>query len=409
MLAEIISVGDELQRGDIVNTNAAYIAKQLRQFDIVTDCQVTVNDQLTAISKAVRLAIGTYPIVIVTGGLGPTADDGTLTAVAKACQTVLQQSVAQWQHIQQIFKHRQIPLTASNQRQAQFIGQPLANHNGLALGSWYETDDSLVIVLPGPPAECETMVIQEVYPRLQAKFGAHESLPSLTLHFLGRPESLLMKELASIIDQTDQLTVTSYVKPKDIQLRIVATQPGLENELHDLSQQIIDREHDYYLGSGEDFDLAQQVVQLLQQHSLRVTAAESLTGGLFQSTICSVPGASNVFDGGFVTYAPAAKESLLGVRKTTVDQFGVVSSQTAEEMAIGCRKKMGVAIGIGFTGVAGPDDLEGHPAGTVWIGLSTPYGTISRELNLAANWGRQRIRELSVQYGLQMIYQLLTK
>lgn len=407
MQAEIISVGDELQRGDIVNTNAAFIARQLRQLNTVVKRQETVNDQLTAIKEALTTAVHQFDLVIVTGGLGPTADDVTLQAVASALQEPIKVSERQWRQIQQIFAERQIALTSENRRQAQYIGEPLNNSNGLALGSWCQKENSIVVVLPGPPVECEQMVTAEVQPRLQALVGRQTNLYSKTLHFLGRPESLLMEDLAPIIQHPQLISVTSYVKPNDIQLRLVALKPGMEDELQAISQQIIDREQDYYLGEGNQFNLATAVVKLLHKQQLKISAAESLTGGLFQSTICSVPGASNIFDGGFVTYAASAKETLVGVRPQTVEQFGVVSQQTAEEMAQGCRQKLGVDFGMGFTGVAGPGPLEGHPAGTVWISLATSQGTISRQLHLANNWGRQRIRELSVQYGLQLLYQEL--
>ena len=173
---------------------------------------------------------------------------------------------------------------------------------------------------------------------------------------------------------------------------------------------ILEKEGEYYLGMGNNFSLVNKVVNLLKQQKLKITGAESLTGGLFQSTICSVPGASEIFDGGFVTYAASAKVKLLGIPSTVIEHNGVVSSATAEAMAEYSRKKLGADFGLGFTGVAGPDSLEGNPAGTVWIGLARKgEKPISKQLHLAGYLGRQEIRLLSVQYGLQMVLREIKK
>lgn len=411
MRSVIISVGDELLRGEITNTNASYICQQLRKIGLIIQKVITVGDESAAISKLVQAEGKHSDLVLVTGGLGPTTDDVTLAAVAAGTNSQLQTSADQWQHIQSIFQQRQIPLRPENQRQAQYLGQPIPNANGLALGSWLATNHSVTIVLPGPPVELRTMIDREVIPRLKDHFHLQQSLLARSLHFLGRPESLLMADLAPICRNFSQFSVTSYVKPTDITVRVVSkANQGTQQMIDDLCQQIISKEESHYLGAGDHFNLATTVVELLKQRGDKITAAESLTGGMFQSTICSVPGASNVFDGGFVTYAASAKEKLIGVPVDTVDQYGVVSAQTAAAMAEGCRRQMNVEIGLGFTGVAGPDALEGHPAGTVWLGLSQAGRTTQTKLlRLPSNYSRQQIRQLAVQYGLQMLYAALQK
>lgn len=406
MRSVIISVGDELLRGDITNTNAAYLCRQLRSVGVSTQSVITVGDDMTAISEAVQTAKGSSDLVIVTGGLGPTDDDLTLKAVSAATNSQVQFSQVQWQHIQTIFTQRQVPLRPENKRQAQYIGQVIPNANGLALGSWVNDQSSVTVVLPGPPVELTAMVDQELLPRLKDFFHLQQPLLTRSLHFLGRPESLLMNDLAPINQAFPDFTVTSYVKPTDILIRVVAKDnQGDPQRLQKLCHQIISREQPFYIGTGEHFSLAATVVELLKQDGKRITAAESLTGGMFQSTICSVPGASNVFDGGFVTYAASAKERLIGVPAETVSRHGVVSSETAAAMAEGCRQQMNVDLGLGFTGVAGLDALEGHPAGTVWLGLSQAgQPTQTKQLRLPSNYSRQQIRELAVQYGLQMVY-----
>lgn len=415
MEAEIISVGTEIILGQIVNTNAPFLAQQLGKIDVTATHQVTVPDELDLLEAAVRSAWQRADLVFVCGGLGPTADDVTIRGVADALGVELTRDEDHWAWIQETFKQRQKPMMPENVQQAMYLsgGTPLANPVGLALGSWYERDNRRLIVLPGPPREFTAMVNQEVMPRLTKLVGGERQIISRTLNFFGRPESLLMDEIAEVTEGLDQVVITSYVQPDAIQVRMTVHDlpEATATTLLDRAQTaIVAKEKPYFFGVGDDCSLAATVVEQLKQRHWKVTAAESLTGGMFQSTICSVPGASNVFDGGFVTYAASAKESLLGIDPQLIDQYGVVSSQTAAQMAEKSRQRLGVAIGIGFTGVAGPDPLEGQPAGTVWVGLAVPgQPTVTRQLHLGAYVGRQQIRRQSVQHGLQMIYHALQK
>ena len=318
-----------------------------------------------------------------------------------------------WHHLLGIFAQQQIPVQPENRRQAQYIGELIPNSRGLTLGSWFKAAKSRVVILPGPPAEFQAMVDQEVLPRIIKEFSIQKTIKTRALHFLGRPESTLMSELKPIMKDYPNVAITSYVKPTNIELRltiIAGAHADIKATFDRVTKAILKKEQQYYLGMGNDFNLANEVVGLLKQQKLKITGAESLTGGLFQSTICSVPGASAIFDGGFVTYAAEAKISLLGIPASLINQNGVVSSATAQAMADYSRKKLDADFGIGFTGVAGPDELEGQPAGTVWIGLARKgQPTISKQLRLAGYLGRQEIRLLSVQYGLQMLLKELRK
>lgn len=410
MDAEIISVGNELVLGQITNTNAAYLADKLTQLDLTATYQTTVDDDCSRLERVINHALTRSQLVFICGGLGPTTDDITMPTVARTMGTGLQTDQQHWRWIQEKFKQRQIAMEPENIRQAQYLagGEPLANPVGLALGCWYETNGKVIAVLSGPPAEFKAMVDKSLLPKLQSHYQTGKQIVSRTLNFLGRPESQLMDEIEAATANVKSVVITSYVQPTAIQVRLT---------VHDLpaevAQQRIDQaqaailqvEEPYFFGLGDDLSLAKVVVELLRERQLKLTAAESLTGGMFQSTICSVPGASNVFNGGFVTYAASVKENLLDIPATLINQYGVVSSETAAAMSEGCRKKLNADIGIGFTGVAGPDSLEGQPAGTVWIGLAIKgRPTITRQLHLAPYIGRQAIRILSVQYGLQMIY-----
>lgn len=413
MNAEIISVGTELALGQVINTNMPLLAKTLAKIDIAAPYQVTVMDQSSQIISAIQAAWQRADLIFVCGGLGPTADDVTLKSTAQALKTSLATDDQHWAWIKETFKTRQIKMLPENIQQAQYLagGQPLANPTGLALGSWCEVDKRVVIVLPGPPAEFSAMLKESVRPRLIAKYGTGRQITSRTMNFLGRPESTLMEEIGVATKKFSQVTVTSYVQPSRIQVRL--TVPDLattaaEKLLAKVAGAILQVDRPYFFGYGDDCSLVQQVVTMLKKQQNTITGAESLTGGLFQSTICSVPGASNVFNGGFVTYAASAKEQLLGIDPTVIDHHGVVSAATARQMAEKSREKMGADFGLAFTGVAGPDALEGQPAGTVWLGLAQRgQATQTKLLHLPAYSGRQEIRNLSVQYGLQMVYQAL--
>ncbi len=413
MDAEIISVGTELALGQVTNTNAPLLAQQLATLDITASYQVTVLDDGRQIEAAVETAWHRADLIFVCGGLGPTTDDVTLKSTARALQTTLATDQAHWVWIQQTFRQRQIDLLAENIQQARYLtgGQPLANPVGLALGSWYDHGGKVVVVLPGPPAEFKTMLMRSVLPRLVAKYGQGRRITSRTLNFLGRPESQLMDEIEAATKQFTNVTVTSYVQPSQIQVRINVydLSKAMAKQLLDaVTAAILTVERPFYFGTGDQCTLAQVVVDQLKRRQQTITGAESLTGGLFQSTICSIPGASNVFAGGFVTYAAWAKEKLIGVDKQVVDQYGVVSSPTAAQMAEKSRQQLNADFGLAFTGVAGPEALEGQPAGTVWLGLAQKGQPVqTKELHLAPYIGRQAIRNLSVQYGLQMVYQAL--
>lgn len=415
MDAEIISVGTEIVLGQIANTNAPFLARQLGTLGITADRQLAIPDRQELMVASIRTAWQRSPLVFVCGGLGPTADDVTLAAVAQALGVKLTVDSDHWQWIQGTFAQRHQPMMPENIQQAKYLmgGEPLANSVGLALGSWYEHDGHRLVVLPGPPREFVPMVTGEVMPRLAKIVGQRVQITSRTLNFFGRPESQLMGEIAAVTADLSGVMITSYVQPDAIQVRMtVRNQPRTAaNHLLDTAQAlIVNEEAPYFFGVGDDCRLAAVVVDQLRDRGWRLTAAESLTGGMFQSTICSVPGASNVFDGGFVTYAARAKEELLGIDHQVIAEHGVVSAQTAAQMAERSRQRLGVQVGLGFTGVAGPDRLEGQPAGTVWVGLAiSGQPTTTRLFHLGAYRGRQPVRRRSVQAGLQMLYRALQK
>lgn len=416
MEAEIISVGTEIVLGQIVNTNARFLADQLRRLDINAYWQTTTDDEPRRIKEAILHAQTRAQLIFICGGLGPTLDDQTMKSTADAVGVELALDEAQWQKIQADFKTRQVPMMPENIRMAYYLkgGQILDNPTGMALGAYLNHQGHTYVVLPGPPREFKPMVTQSLLPKLQDQFGSAKAIYSHTMHFLGMPEAQLMDEIEAALKtaKIDDVLATSYDQPSELQVRLTirdVTASQAQIRLSQAENTIQQRVGEYCFGIGQDITLAGQVVKLLKERHLKITGAESLTGGMFQSTICSVPGASEIFDGGFVTYAASAKAKILGVPQKTIDQYGVVSSQTAQAMAEGCREKMQADVGVSFTGVAGPDALEGQPAGTVWIGLAIKgRPTQTKILRLSQQLAtRQWIRQRSVQMGLLMVYRAL--
>ena len=274
MNAEIISVGDELQRGEITNTNSAFLAKKLNSLGITVASQVTVGDDPTAIINCVREAQDRAEIIFICGGLGPTADDVTLSAVARGVGVMVKTDDQTWHHLLGIFAQRQIPVQPENKRQAQYIGELIPNSRGLALGSWFKTAKSRVVILPGPPAEFQAMVDREVLPRIIKEFSIQKTIKTRALHFLGRPESTLMSELKPIMKDYPNVAITSYVKPTNIELRltiIAGAHADIKATFDRVTKAILKKEQQYYLGMGNDFNLANEVVGLLKQQKLKIT------------------------------------------------------------------------------------------------------------------------------------------
>ena len=406
MKAEIIAVGTELLTGQIVNTNAQFLSEQLAQIGVDVYFQTTVGDNPTRLSQVIQLAQNRSDLIILTGGLGPTDDDLTKQTLATVLNVSLKLDSDALDKINQRFAVSGKVKTANNDRQALVLdgGVALANKTGLAAGSYLEKDHKTYVLLPGPPSELRPMVLEELLPLL----SKGKRLYSRVLRFIGIGESLLTTLLADIITQQTDPTVAPYAKTGEVTLRLSTkadSQQEADQKLDQLEHAILsDNEQiaQSFYGYGDETTLASVVVHLLKEKGLTITAAESLTAGLFQASLATVNGVSQVFDGGFVTYSIEQKAKLLGIPLADLEAHGVVSAFTAEQMAQQSRKLTQSDIGIGLTGVAGPDSLEGQAVGTVYIGLSTATKTFSLALALGQR-SRQEIREISVLTALDMV------
>ncbi len=413
MNAEIIAVGTELLLGQIANTNGAYLAQKLAGIGVNVYYQTVVGDNPKRLQTVFKGAQKRSDLVILIGGLGPTKDDLTKQVVAKALHVELATDTAALEKITAFQKQSGRLNTANNRLQALKLAdaESLPNETGFAVGDFYRNPNGAdVVLLPGPPSEFTVMVDRQLMPRLMKQGTEHGVIFSKVMRFIGIGESELVTDLSDLIDQQTNPTIAPYAKVGEVTLRITATAESIaaaESRVDQMVNEVLKRDGKYCYGYGDDNSLAQVVVHQLIEKHLSVTAAESLTAGEFQSTLGDVPGVSAVFPGGFVTYANEAKVSLLSIPQHIVDDYGVVSKETAVWMAQQAKRKLATDVAVSFTGVAGPDKLEGQPAGTVWIGIAYKDQPAEAFLFNFAN-GRAQIRRSSVLAGLNLIRQKLT-
>lgn len=408
MQAEIIAVGTEILLGQIDNTNASYVARGLAELGINVFHQQVVGDNPTRLETALQEAEERADLVIVMGGLGPTKDDLTKQVVAQHLQRELVLDEAAMEKITAHYQTAGRVIGNNDRLQALYIAgaKVLANHNGMAVGDFiHQANWTDFLVLPGPPRELKLMFDTEAKPALQEIYQSTAQLTSRVLRFFGIGEAALAQRLDQLIEQQTNPTLATYAKDGEVTLRITAsaaTAAGAKQLLDDSEAQVQALAGEFFYGYGDDNSLAKVVVAQLVKHNLTITAAESLTAGLFQSTLGTVGGVSAVFPGGFVTYAASAKQELIGVPATIIAQHGVVSEETATWMATKAQQTLHTDIAVSFTGVAGPDSLEGKPAGTVWIGLAYRGTNVQTKLCHFSD-DRQMNRWRSVLTGLDMV------
>lgn len=411
MNAEIISVGTELLMGQILNSDAAFIAKELAGLGIDSYFQTVVGDNEAKIKEVIKIAESRSNLLIFTGGLGPTQDDITKQTVAAYLDEPLVIQEEGLEHIRQWFRKSGRIMTKNNERQALIFknGITFKNLNGHALGAFIEKNGKGYLLLPGPPKELETMFVHFVRQFLSANYEHKQVILSKTLRFFGIGESTLTTKLEEVITDQTNPTIAPYAGKYEVTLRITAnadSQEECEALLSLKTEEILSLVGEYYYGEGSENSLVQVVGDLLLEKKVSISAAESLTGGLFQAELVKVSGISEVFSGGIVSYQENIKRRVLGVPEDVLKTFGMVSRECAEAMADHSRLLFDTEMAISFTGVAGPDSLEGHPAGTVWVGLSRKgEETIAKEFHFSRN--RIGNREQAVMQGFDMIRKAL--
>ena len=415
MKAEIIAVGTEILTGQIVNTNAQFLSEKLAEIGVDVYFQTAVGDNEARLMSLLEIASSRSSLVILTGGLGPTEDDLTKQTLAKFLGKNLVFDPQAQEKLDVFFAQRpDYARTPNNERQAQIVegATPLPNETGLAVGGVSEVDGVTYVVLPGPPSELKPMVLNQLLPKLMTG----TKLYSRVLRFFGIGESQLVTILADLIDHQTDPTLAPYAKMGEVTLRLstkAVSQEKADQALDTLENQILDRQtfeglslRDICYGYGEESSLASVVVEELKKRKKSITAAESLTAGLFQATLADFSGVSAIFNGGFVTYSLEEKSKMLDISEQELKEHGVVSEFTAQKMAEQARLKTQSDYGVSLTGVAGPDSLEGYPAGTVFIGLAHAKGTEVIKANIAGR-SRADVRQIAVMHAFNLVRKAL--
>lgn len=397
MRAEILAVGTELLLGNIVNTNAQYIAKRLADLGIEVYHQAVVGDNPKRLMDAYTSAFQRAELVIATGGLGPTKDDLTKEVAFDyfGKEAVLHKDILD--KIEEYFKKINRNMVESNKKQAYFPTDALIlkNNHGTAPGCIIEESNKILIVLPGPPREMKPMFEEYVVPYL-TKYQ-EGVLVSKVLRVIGIGESATAEMIEDIIDNGENPTIATYAKESEVTIRITAKadkEEEGEQLIAPIEDEIRTRLGIAVYGEGEA-QVEEVVGKMLVDNKLTISTAESCTGGLLAGKLINYPGISSVFKEGVITYSNESKIKRLKVKKEILDKFGAVSSQVAAEMAEGIAKAAGTDIGISTTGIAGPEGgSDEKPLGLVYIGLYIQGEVKTKELHLAGN--RQKVRNTAV-------------
>lgn len=393
MVAELISVGTEILLGEILNTDAQFLSSELSAIGVDVYHQSVVGDNAQRLKAALCEAMGRADIVIASGGLGPTPDDITKEVIADCmnCKLVLHEESLE--RMKSYFERIKRKMVKSNEKQAMMPEGCiiLPNNCGTAPGCIIEKNGKIVIMLPGPPSELTQMFNESVKPYLEAK--SKEKLYTKTYHIFGIGESSVAEEFHELMEKGTNPSVAPYAKTGEVHLRL-AVKAYSEQEASEAmkkTEKLIKSKIGDYIYSEDGKNINEKVVEILINKGKTVSFAESCTGGLAAKMVTDVSGASSVLSESYITYANSAKERILGVSHETLEKYGAVSENTAREMAEGVRKISGADIGIGITGIAGPEGgTPEKPVGLVYAAISTEKGTEVKKLNL--NGDRDRVR-----------------
>lgn len=379
MRCELLSVGTEILLGDIVNTNAQFLAKELASMGIDIYYQSVVGDNKERMLQAFKEGLSRSDMIITTGGLGPTKDDMTKELACEYFGYKCELHEESLESIKEYFRRMGRDFVESNEKQAYFPKEAiiLKNNAGTAPGAIIKKDDKTIIVLPGPPSEMKRMFDESVRPYLEKLTGYTIVSEVVRIHGVG--ESKVEELVQDLIDNGKNPTVAPYAKEGEVTLRVTAkakTKEEGEKLIDPVLTEIKNRLGDSIYNIGEE-GLNLTVAKLLVDKKLTIGTSESCTGGLLGAGLIDYPGISSSFLEGAITYSNEAKIKTLGVKEETLEKFGAVSEETAREMAEGIRKRCGADIGVSTTGIAGPDGgTDDKPVGLVYIGLSIGDKTI---------------------------------
>ncbi len=407
MLAEIITIGDEILIGQIVDTNSAWMAAELNKVGVKVKQITSISDEAEHIVKALEEAQSRADIILMTGGLGPTKDDVTKLTLAKYFNMPLRLDEETLAHVKEFFDKLNRPMIDVNVKQAELPDgcTVIKNKNGTAPCMWFDHHGKIIVSMPGVPFEMKYLMEDEIIPRIKERFEMpfifHQNI--LTA---GLGESFLAEQIADIENALPEYIKLAYLpKLGQVRLRLSASGTNEAQILTDVAyytKQIVERVEKYVVLT-EDLPFEQAVLNLMDKHQLTLSLAESCTGGYVSHLFTQHPGSSSVFQGGAVTYSNDLKQSVLGVSGTTLASFGAVSEQTAKEMAQGAVKNFKTDYAVAITGIAGPDGgTPEKPVGTVWIAVASKTEVKAKMYKFASQ--RFQNIERSAMAALMMLF-----
>lgn len=407
---EVITIGDELLIGQVIDTNSAWIGQELNKVGLEIVQKTAISDSREHIVAALDNAKTRANIILMTGGLGPTKDDLTKYTLAQYFNCGFRTDERVLQHVTEIFKRFNRPMLDVNIQQADVpeICETVFNELGTAPGMWFEVDGRIYVSMPGVPYEMKRMMENFVLPRIK-KLGEHQHIIHKTLVSVGIGESFLSKEIEDIEDKLPPYIKLAYLPNYTIvRLRLTAKgvdEIALQSEIDEIVKQIYERVGEY-IAIDEDTPMQELVGRLLKEKGKTIATAESCTGGFVAHQLTSIAGSSAYYKGSIISYDNSIKISELGVKQYILDTVGAVSQETVEQMAKGVLEKMGTDYAVATSGIAGPDGgTEEKPVGTVWIAAASKNGVVSKKYKFHGT--RQAIIERSAIMALDMVRKLI--
>lgn len=383
MRADIITIGDEILIGQIIDTNSAWIAARLGEIGVSIRRKYSIGDRREEIIDAVEESMTKAEITIITGGLGPTKDDITKRVLAEIFHSPMVCHTETYERVERMMAARGIAFNDLNKGQAMVpeCCTVLANHKGTAPGMWFERDGRVVVSLPGVPFEMEALMTESVLPRIKEHF-ALASVVHRTAITYGLAESMMAERIASWEEALPPHLHLAYLpSPSQLRLRLSAydvDKTQAEREIGEQFEKLMPLLGNLFVGWG-DTTVQSAVAEMLVQRGETLASAESCTGGVIASKFTAMSGASEYFWGGVVSYDNSVKERVLGVSRHNLDTYGAVSEQVARQMAEGVRRLCGTTYGVATTGIAGPTGgTPEKPVGSVWVAVATPTHTIAQ-------------------------------
>lgn len=406
MKAEIISIGTEITTGSILNTNTKYLSTKLLENGIEVSYHTSVEDNADMIKEVFKIALKRVDLIITTGGLGPTDDDLTKEIIAETLGLKLIKDKEMEDNIKNMFNSLNRPMPTNNKKQALVPegGRFIANEVGTAPGVYISKDNKKIIMLPRPPKEMKIMFEKYVRPIIMQDFF----IITKSINTIGIGESALEMEIKDIILNEKDITIATYAKEGEVEVKIIAkgqSKDFIEERLNKVIEKVENKVGTYIYGF-DNTTIEETVFKLLKEKGYKVGFCESCTGGLISSRFIRIPGASEVLDRTIVTYSNKSKIEELGVKKETLEQYGAVSKETALEMAEGLLKKGDLDLVLSTTGIAGPaGGSEEKPVGLVYIGIATK--TKNKVLKCNFNGDRESIQNRTTTRSFAEIRNLL--